>query len=513
MKKLYASFILVCAMVSATAQYNTSLTRNATVTTTPIAGGTEFRLTTNLPIEQAGSVWKTAQVNLNANFTINASLNFGQWTETNVDPNKIAAYNSGADGIAFVLAPVPYIGGVGEEVGYGTTYPPPGPPQPTGYFPNNSLAIEMDTWRNTTTGFSGAEGYRNHNENDGNHIAIMSKGQSIHGTPEQLLGPTAVGGDLEDNQWHNVTISWVAATRTLSLNSTSGFAINASASLTPAQMTSIFGAGVTMVNFGFTAGTGSAGNLQRVRIFDAPDCSAFTVTATVPALACSGGNVIYIGYGPQSITATSSDPAATFTWFRVGTPDVQVGTGATFTPTQSGTYYVVATNGVCTASTKGAATQITVIDIRCGKDGQDKVNVCHKKNGEHGNGTIGDNAHTLCVSVNAVPAHLAHGDCLGSCDDAAGKRAPVTASGETEVEENGASIYPNPSRGRVQLNLGKSTRSEIQVMNARGAVVERRNASGAQNLSFDLNKYGKGLYLVKIITDGKVQTLKVMVQE
>jgi hypothetical protein len=38
-----------------------------------------------------------------------------------------------------------------------------------------------------------------------------------------------------------------------------------------------------------------------------------------------------------------------------------------------------------------------------------KVTICHIPPGNP------DNAHTITVSENAVPAHLAHGDTLGEC--------------------------------------------------------------------------------------------------
>jgi hypothetical protein len=40
---------------------------------------------------------------------------------------------------------------------------------------------------------------------------------------------------------------------------------------------------------------------------------------------------------------------------------------------------------------------------------QGKVDICHIPPGNPAN------AHTINVSVNAVPAHLAHGDYLGEC--------------------------------------------------------------------------------------------------
>ena len=42
-------------------------------------------------------------------------------------------------------------------------------------------------------------------------------------------------------------------------------------------------------------------------------------------------------------------------------------------------------------------------------DSPGKVDVCHIPPGNPAN------AHTINVSVNAVPAHLAHGDYLGEC--------------------------------------------------------------------------------------------------
>ncbi len=42
-------------------------------------------------------------------------------------------------------------------------------------------------------------------------------------------------------------------------------------------------------------------------------------------------------------------------------------------------------------------------------DSQGKVDICHIPPGNPAN------AHTINVSVNAVPAHLAHGDYLGEC--------------------------------------------------------------------------------------------------
>ena len=52
---------------------------------------------------------------------------------------------------------------------------------------------------------------------------------------------------------------------------------------------------------------------------------------------------------------------------------------------------------------------VQVIDVHCGNNGN-KVLVCHIPPGNP------SNAHTICISENGVPAHLAHGCHLGPCD-------------------------------------------------------------------------------------------------
>ena len=40
----------------------------------------------------------------------------------------------------------------------------------------------------------------------------------------------------------------------------------------------------------------------------------------------------------------------------------------------------------------------------------DMITICHIPPGNHGN------AHTITISINALPAHLAHGDTIGPCE-------------------------------------------------------------------------------------------------
>ena len=408
MRKLYATLIFATTVYCANAQYTTLGTA---VAVTP---NVQYRLTPVAPtLEVAGAVWNSSQVSLASDFIVHAELNFGSFNDVNQDLNSPVGYRTGADGIAFVLAPAPYLGMFGEEIGYGTT-------ATNGlYEPNHSMAIEMDTWQNLTTGTNG-QGYRNHLDPAADHLAFMSRGQTIHGTSAQI-GATVSLGELEDGAWHDVVIQWDATAKELSITLDGGTTYTRTIS----DLATI--TGTNLVNWGFTAATGSATNLHQVRF---------------PQVSCQ--------------------------------------------------------NNI----------------IPCGKN-EKKVLICHKPfgNGVGINGTQGG-PNVLCIPWQAVPAHLAHGDCLGDCSNLPAKAAPAQNITEnTVVMSQGATVYPNPSRGQVSVNLGSAVKSEVMIVNARGVTVERRNACGAQNLSFDLKKYGVGVYLVKVVTNGKMQTTKVIVQD
>jgi hypothetical protein len=87
-------------------------------------------------------------------------------------------------------------------------------------------------------------------------------------------------------------------------------------------------------------------------------------------------------------------------------------------------------------------------DWRCGNTMQ-KVLVCHIPPGDPGN------RHTICISTNAVAAHLAHGDYLGPCDEVSCLPGENTTG--TIDEQSGLSgdvlLYPNPATDMVYVDF------------------------------------------------------------
>jgi len=88
--------------------------------------------------------------------------------------------------------------------------------------------------------------------------------------------------------------------------------------------------------------------------------------------------------------------------------------------------------------------------------------------------------------------------------------------GVTGIEEATAQIktavYPNPSRGLIQVSASQETEIEnIAVYNVSGAQVSfSKNA--AQNATIDLNHLENGLYFLQISTKSGIQTQKLLLQ-
>ena len=131
-----------------------------------------------------------------------------------------------------------------------------------------------------------------------------------------------------------------------------------------------------------------------------------------PAIAVAGltGNTITLGYGPQSATLNATDgaPASTsnFAWTPGDGLSATNGASVQFVPTAAGTFAFKVTAVNQNGCSADATVTVPVVDARCQGD---KVMVC-KSNGN------GNNASTqVCVSPNAVPAHLRSGATLGAC--------------------------------------------------------------------------------------------------
>jgi len=130
-------------------------------------------------------------------------------------------------------------------------------------------------------------------------------------------------------------------------------------------------------------------------------------------------------------------------------------------------------------------------DARCHSGNTSKVNVCHST-GSSSNPWV-----QICISENALPAHLAHnsGDYVGICDP--------RMAGKVIVEGNDFAVYPNPSSGlfNIQYNSGTNSPLNIRIDNIYGQVVYSEtisNFTGTLDKALDLSSLSDGMYTVTL---------------
>ena len=220
-------------------------------------------------------------------------------------------------------------------------------------------------------------------------------------------------------------------------------------------------------------------------------------------------NTIALGYGAQSLTltassSTSAGAATTYAWSPAAGLSDANSANPVFTPTTAGTYTftVKATNEFgCEAS---ASVTVTVLDVRCG-DG--KVAVCR-------------NGNSQCISPNAVPAHLKQDKAqLGACSPLSAQASPDSRLGGNSGgdQAGGFEAYPNPfeTRAVVRFRPAATAATQVQVYNSLGQLAATLyNATAEAGRSYEVTLDGTGMtagvYTVRLISNGKVQTKRVV---
>lgn len=147
-------------------------------------------------------------------------------------------------------------------------------------------------------------------------------------------------------------------------------------------------------------------------------------------------------------------------------------------------------------------------DWKCANN---KLIVCHVD--EDGNRT------NLCINKNAVPAHIGHGDWAGPCIGCAEGRSTSGSAGSVgRAAQKGLemALYPNPTDGKVMVQLNGLTEGEAQltVLDPLGRVVMvQKIAEGTELLELDFSgkAFARGEYYVRVVTSSDVLTQKLMI--
>lgn len=189
----------------------------------------QVRLTPALN-DQAGQMWSYGKVDFNKSFSLSYEANFG-------------SSDGGADGVATVFhnspAGVDAVGGAGGGIGA------------VGI--QNGIVLEVDTYDN-------GPGVGDIPNDHGQIWASASQSGA------NLLTTAVDLGNVEDNVWRPVVITWDFPTKKLSYT-VGGVLAGAYTFPSSNPITNYFG-GVSNVYFGYTASTGGAVNEQSVRYTD-----------------------------------------------------------------------------------------------------------------------------------------------------------------------------------------------------------------------------------------------------
>ncbi|MCX6182806.1 MAG: HYR domain-containing protein, partial [Bacteroidetes bacterium] len=261
--------------------------------------------------------------------------------------------------------------------------------------------------------------------------------------------------------------------------------------------------------------TGLGAGTYTVTITDANNTTITeTVTLTQPQVltADAGANAtVYYGYAPKACatlvsTVNGGSTAYSYSWSNGATS-----ANNTVCPSVTTTYTLNVTdaNG-CKASDVAV---ICAVDVRCEQGGNaikigqgSKVLICH---------TSGNNkVQTLCVAADAVPAHLAHGDKLGSCGAVTtcfqASKAEESDVAPQVVSTSNLTAYPNPFANTTTLvfTATGSQRTVIEIMDMKGALMtvafDGNTVEGqVYKIDVDGSSWANAIYIARVTTKFK----------
>lgn len=122
-----------------------------------------------------------------------------------------------------------------------------------------------------------------------------------------------------------------------------------------------------------------------------------------------------------------------------------------------------------------------------------KVSICH-------------NGHTICVSVNALRAHLAHGDKIGECDEPF-RMKPDNGKDKSDNSLNKISVYPNPAESDVRIRFSRPDHgfSGVYIISQGGKAEDYFNLEGRAEFSFSAKKLKSGSYFLRFVGESEEQ--------
>ena len=230
-----------------------------------------------------------------------------------------------------------------------------------------------------------------------------------------------------------------------------------------------------------------------------------------PIANAGSDEIVYYGYAPSSCatllgSASGGTPSYDYSW---STGDNSSST--TVCPQTSSSYTLTVTDSKgCTSSDD---VNVCSVDVICysGNSGNQKVEMCQIPPGNPAN------AHTICISPNAVPAHLAIGCTLGACGEVDATcnsfNTAMVKPDETNnfnkignniySDQDNVKLFPNPANSLVNINFEFEIDENVfiefyDMLGKKLDEIPVKNFIGLNNVIHNVSDYERGNYFYKI---------------
>ncbi|HMP91293.1 MAG TPA: putative Ig domain-containing protein [Phnomibacter sp.] len=233
--------------------------------------------------------------------------------------------------------------------------------------------------------------------------------------------------------------------------------------------------------------------------------------------------------GGSSPYTYSWSPAKIFVDATVANPVIKAGT----TGAQTITVTVKDKNG---CEVKSKSIKVTVINVKCTDCGPTGVWVCVKTTEckwVKVRGCWVKQCTTVwkskCVKASEVDAYLCKGACLGKCGSGSNREGnglmedaltPLSVKVPVEDIYDGPptiQVYPNPSRGNATIVAQgyQAGQADIRVIATNGSNVLQNRVmlqKGRNTIPLQLGNKAKGFYLVQLVSESGIQTVKLLLE-
>lgn len=235
-------------------------------------------------------------------------------------------------------------------------------------------------------------------------------------------------------------------------------------------------------------------------------------TPAAPSLSASGSYTICTG-DSVTLTASSATPGVTYNWFKNGNLIAGV-TTAIYKAKTSGTYTVTATANGC-GSPVSIARTVTVNSIpftpTVTQSGSVLTSSASTGNQWYKNNAIIPGATAKNYTVTSSGTYKAVVT-INNCSSLPSNSVNMTIAGLGEdMAGLDVKVYPNPSNGLYNIELPQGKVHELTVTDLTGKVISNQKVN-SKTIELDLQKSAKGIYILKLQSEGKTAIRKLVVE-